>query len=196
MEIEMKTSHALIALALASATLAAPASAGNNKSFALKAAQTTCLLTARGRVTVAPHGAFDNMHVEVWNLPANKTFTLFVIQVPKAPFGMAWYQGDVVTDAAGVGVGDFVGLFDDETFSVAPGVAPAPKIHPTDATVNPATAPLHQYHLGMWFDSKADAVAAGCPNVTTPFNGDHTAGVQVLNTSLFPDNAGPLRFVN
>jgi hypothetical protein len=27
----------------------------------------------------------------------------------------------------------------------------------------------------------------------TPFNGDHTAGVQVLNTSNFPDLAGPLR---
>jgi hypothetical protein len=36
-------------------------------------------------------------------------------------------------------------------------------------------------------------VAAGCPGATTPFNGDHTAGVQVLNTSNFPDDQGPLR---
>jgi hypothetical protein len=57
----------------------------------------------------------------------------------------------------------------------------------------PATAPVHTYHLGLWFNSPADAVAAGCPGATTPFNGDHTAGVQVLNTSNFPNDQGPLR---
>jgi len=29
----------------------------------------------------------------------------------------------------------------------------------------------------------------------TPFNGEHNAGVQVLNTSEFPADAGPLRNV-
>jgi hypothetical protein len=27
----------------------------------------------------------------------------------------------------------------------------------------------------------------------TPFNGEHNAGLQVLNTSNFPDDHGPLR---
>ena len=49
------------------------------------------------------------------------------------------------------------------------------------------------YHLGMWFDSFADAGKAGCPDNVTPFNGDHTAGVQVLNTSNFADKKGPLK---
>jgi hypothetical protein len=27
----------------------------------------------------------------------------------------------------------------------------------------------------------------------TPFNGEHDAGIQVLNTANFPEEAGPLR---
>jgi hypothetical protein len=44
----------------------------------------------------------------------------------------------------------------------------------------------------MWFADPADAVKAGCPGTVTPFDGDHNAGIQVLNTSNFPDNHGPL----
>jgi hypothetical protein len=51
------------------------------------------------------------------------------------------------------------------------------------------------YHLGLWFDSPADALAAGCPATVTPFNGQHNAGIQVLNTSTFMDDHGPLRDV-
>jgi hypothetical protein len=39
----------------------------------------------------------------------------------------------------------------------------------------------------------ADAVAAGCPGTVTPFNGDHSAGVQALSTRQFRDDRGPLR---
>jgi hypothetical protein len=48
------------------------------------------------------------------------------------------------------------------------------------------------YHLGLWFNSAADAGNAGCPNTATPFNGEHNAGIQVLNTANFPDTPGPL----
>jgi hypothetical protein len=41
-------------------------------------------------------------------------------------------------------------------------------------------------------DSPTDGASAGCPGGPTPFNGDHTAGIQVLDTSNFPDLAGPL----
>ena len=30
------------------------------------------------------------------------------------------------------------------------------------------------------------------PTAETPFNGEHNAGIQVLNTSNFPDTQGPL----
>ena len=33
---------------------------------------------------------------------------------------------------------------------------------------------------------------AGCAGTVTPFNGEHDAGIQVLNTSEFPDLQGPL----
>jgi hypothetical protein len=51
----------------------------------------------------------------------------------------------------------------------------------------------HTFHLGLWFGTPAAAVAAGCPNTVTPFNGDHTAGIQVLSTRNFGDATGPLR---
>jgi len=54
------------------------------------------------------------------------------------------------------------------------------------------TAPIHTFHVGLWFGSPEAAVAAGCPNTTTPFNGDHTAGIQVLSTRNFT-GSGPLR---
>ena len=62
-----------------------------------------------------------------------------------------------------------------------------------DASSNPATARVHQYHLGLWFNDPAAAQAAGCGGAVTPFNGDHHAGVQVLSTRQAPALNGPLR---
>jgi hypothetical protein len=137
-------------------------------------------------------GPVQNMHVEIFNLPAKTEFAAFLLQVPKSPFGLAWYQGDIVTNADGRGVGDFTGIFNKETFIQAPGVAPAPVIFPDNANSNPATRPVQIYHLGIWFADSTEAGNAGCPNTSTPFDGDHQAGIQVLNTSNFPDGHGPL----
>ena len=78
-----------------------------------------------------------------------------------------------------------------ETFIVAqpPGGQPAPVVHNQppfpDASMNPATEPIHTYHLGLWFGSPSAAQAAGCPNTVTRFNGDHNAGIQALSTRNF-----------
>jgi len=157
-----------------------------------------CLPNAFARVAVATIDGVERMRVDVHGLPPNTDFDFFVIQVPNAPFGLSWYQGDIETDFQGNGSQTFLGRFNIETFIIAPGVAPAPVVHnsPTpDASTNPATAPVHTYHLGLWFNSPVDAVRVGCPGATTPFNGDHTAGVQVLNTRNFPNDFGPLRLV-
>jgi hypothetical protein len=154
-----------------------------------------CLPNATGKVSIVSKGAVEVMRVQVFNLPRNTNFDFFVIQAPNAPFGLSWYQGDIETNGQGRGEGTFVGRFNVETFIVAPGAASAPKVHDADATTNPATAPVHTFHLGLWFNSPADATAAGCPGATTPFNGDHTAGVQVLNTANFANDQGPLRKV-
>jgi hypothetical protein len=185
---------ALAVLTAGGLVVAAPnvSTAADSTSFQMKSAQ-TCLPNARGRVTLNALGIVEAMHVEVFNLPPNTDFDLFVIQVPLKPFGLAWYQGDIETNAVGFGAGDFFGRFSRETFIVAPGVAPAPKVFPDNAIKNPATPPVQIYHLGIWFNSPADAKKALCPGTITPFNGTHNAGVQVLNTSNFTGN-GPLFF--
>jgi hypothetical protein len=156
-----------------------------------------CLPNAQANVTDTSLGPVERLTVAVSGLPANTDFDLFVIQVPNAPFGLSWYQGDIVTGASGARTQNFVGRFNRETFIVAPGVAPAPVVHPRaafpDASSNPATAPVHTFHLGLWFNSPADAAKAGCGNTVTPFNGTHNAGVQALSTRNFGLRTGPLR---
>jgi hypothetical protein len=151
-----------------------------------------CVPDASADVHVKSQGPVEIMDVDIKGLPAETEFDFFVIQVPNSPFGLSWYQGDIETDEYGNAHGEFIGRFNIETFIVAPDVAPAPYIHGADAAENPKSAPVHTFHLGLWFNSPDDAVKAGCPGGTTPFNGEHNAGVQVLNTASFPNQAGPL----
>lgn len=168
--------------------------AGKNLSFYMypSAPAKVCMAKARGYVTVSSLGSVENMHVEIGGLPPNTDFDFFVIQTPDFPFGLSWYQGDIETDRYGRGVADFTGRFNIETFIVAPGKEVAPAVHGKDATWNPATGPVHTLHLGLWFNSPKDAAKYGCPGAVTPFNGEHNAGIQVLNTAQFPKNSGPL----
>ena len=134
------------------------------------------------------------MDVSVDGLPPNTEFAVFVLQVPTGLFGMSWYQGDIVTDKKGRGSEEFRGIFSSELFVFAPASRAAPQTDSFDAVTNPATAPVHTYHLGLWFSDPADAAAAGCPGAVTPFEGNHQAGIQVFNTSNFGTEAatGPL----
>lgn len=164
----------------------------------------TCLPNARAKVEIISDGTAETMFIVAKGLPPNTDFDFFVIQVPNAPFGLSWYQGDVQSDDDGDAVQFFRGRFSIETFIIAPGVAPAPQVFTDppfpDALQNPKTVgpdgttpgPVQTYHLGMWFNSPTDAQNAGCPNTVTPFNGEHNAGIQVLNTANFPDVQGPL----
>jgi hypothetical protein len=160
----------------------------------------TCLPNATAWVVDHSFGEFENLEVVVHGLPPNTDFDLFSIEVPNAPFGLAWYIGDINTDSTGKGVGNFVGRFNIETFVISPGVpasAPPNVFHSPpavvpEATVGIKTNPVQLYHLGLWFNSPADAKKAGCADTATPFNGEHDAGIQVLNTATYPDNAGPL----
>jgi len=163
--------------------------------MAVSAAAAGCLPNAQGHVTVRQAGANQRMQVSVNGLPPNTEFAFFVLQVPTAPFAVSWYQGDIVTDHAGSGSQQFFGIFSSELFVFAPATRAAPQTDPgVDALTNPVTAPVHTYHLGLWFSDAADAAAAGCPGTVTPFEGNHQAGIQVLNTSNFGTEAadGPL----
>jgi hypothetical protein len=147
-----------------------------------------CLPNASGTVTITPGKQNDVMKVSISGMPANAGFDLFVIQQPLAPFGVSWYQTDVNANAYGDGSATVQGVFDVETFSVSPGGTTT-------------FSPTHQYHLGLWFNNPETPFKLGCePGATsptvTPFNGEQHAGVQVLNTSEFPANAGPLSHVS
>ena len=150
----------------------------------------SCLPHAGGQVTIIPGSQNDTMEVSIFGMPRNAEFDLFVIQQPNKPFGVSWYQTDVNADAHGVGHATVRGVFDVETFSVSTG----------GTTTFGAT---HQYHLGLWFNDPNVPFHLGCePNkpgdkpIMTPFNGEQNAGIQALNTSEFPDNAGPLSHVH
>jgi len=190
---------ALVAVLLAG-VVTGSASAGEKKLHfdmvrGAKLVASGCLPNAAARVSIKPGGPVDVMDVSVEGLPPNTDFDFFVIQKPGAPFGMAWYQGDIETDNYGEGHERFIGRFNEETFIIAQGSVPAPVVHNNafpDAATNPVTAPVHTFHLGLWFNSSQDAMKAGCPGDVTPFNGEHDAGIQVLNTSDFADLEGPL----
>lgn len=203
------TSAAAVVAVCAALTIGVPASAETTtsdqpaaarpltfsmvRSAATEAAR--CLGGARATVTIEPLGPVERMTIVATGLPRNTDFDLFVIQLANGPFGLSWYQGDMDSDGNGVARGVFVGRFNIETFIVAPDVGPAPVVHNRppfpDANSNPKTAPVHTFHLGLWFNSPRDARAAGCPNTVTPFNGDHTAGIQALSTRNFA-RIGPL----
>ncbi len=190
-----------IAIAASVAALASPqAQAGGTTVFQMtvSAGAKTCLPNATATVTDHSFGDFENLEVVVNDLPPSTGFDLFVLQVPTAPFGAAWYVGDITTGGGGGGVGNFTGRFSSETFIFSPGVAPTvnefpdpPAVVP-EATTGITTNPIQMYHLGLWFNSAADAAKAGCPATATAFNGEHNAGIQVLNTAKFSNTAGPL----
>src|SRR5207244_587694 len=147
-----------------------------------------CLPHARAEVEITRGKVNQLMEVQVKGLVPNTGFALYVIQLPHTPFAISWYQSDMETNAQGEGSVSVRGIFDVETFSLSPG--------------GPTTtfAPTHQYHLGIWFGDPQTPFDKGCEPgakspVVTPFDGDQIAGPQVLNTSNFPDNAGPLSHV-
>ena len=153
----------------------AAATAGDSITFNMaRAAGATCLApNARARVTVSDMGTVQNMHLEVFGLTPTNAFTVFITQHNNRPFGVSWYQGEVVTNQKGRGSADFTGIFSEETF-----------------VLSDTAIPLS--HMGIWFADPHDAAIAGCSGIVTPFDGDHSAGILVLSTSNFPDNHGPL----
>ena len=143
-----------------------------------------CLPNARGQASITPNSLNDVMKVTLWGMPANSDFDLFVIQLPNKPFGVSWYQSDINVGKNGSGTATVQGIFDKETFSVSPGGTATFK-------------PTHQFHLGVWFNDPKLPFKLGCEPgqkapVVTPFNGEQHAGIQVVNTANFPNNAGPL----
>ena len=96
-----------------------------------------CLPDATATVVDHSFGDTENLEVVVAGLAPNTDFDFFIIQVPTAPFGAAWYMGDISTDADGIGVGNFVGRFSSETFIISLGAVPAPNEFPDPPPSSP-----------------------------------------------------------
>jgi hypothetical protein len=178
---------------------AAAAFAGNSTSFKMLRSQTAvandCLEGARAHVDVRTTLTDQQiMDITVANAPKNTEFEVFITQQANAPFGVSWYQADFDTNDNGFGEVRAKGIFSEELFAVAPGSVPAPQVDDADAQTNPAFAPVHTYHVGLWFGSPEEAAAAGCPDTVTPFDGGgHEAGIQAFSTRNFGALHGPLR---
>jgi hypothetical protein len=181
------------------ARAAAAAFAGNSTSFKMLRSQTAvandCLEGARAHVDVRTTLTDQQiMDITVANAPKNTEFEVFITQQANAPFGVSWYQADFDTNDNGFGEVRAKGIFSEELFAVAPGSVPAPQVDDADAQTNPAFAPVHTYHVGLWFGSPEEAAAAGCPDTVTPFDGGgHEAGIQAFSTRNFGALHGPLR---
>jgi hypothetical protein len=184
----------LVVVALAATAAFAVDSTTFNMVRSQTAVTSNCLEDARAHVNVITTATDQQiMDVTVNHAPANTEFELFVTQQPNSPFGISWYQSDFETNNQGHGEVRARGIFSEELFAVAPGSVNAPQVDDLDAETNPAFAPVHTFHLGLWFGSPEEAQAAGCPANVTPFDGDHEAGIQAFSTRNFPALHGPLR---
>jgi hypothetical protein len=185
-------------LSLLVVALAATAAfAGDSTSFKMVRSQaavtSNCLEDARAHVDVLTTATDQQiMDVSVNHAPKNTEFELFVTQQPNSPFGISWYQADFDTNNHGQGEVRARGIFSEELFAVAPGSVDAPQVDDLDAKKNPEFKPVHTFHLGLWFGSPEEAKDAGCSDTVTPFDGDHSAGIQAFSTRNFPKLEGPL----
>jgi hypothetical protein len=189
-----------VILALVVAALAATAAFAGDDTTSFKmvrskaAVDDNCLKGAKAQVDVRTTSTAQQvLDVTLKDAPKNTEFELFITQQPNKPFGISWYQSDFDTDNQGNGEVRARGIFSEELFAVAPGSVDAPQVDDLDAQTNPAFDPVHTFHLGLWFGSPEEAQAAGCPATVTPFDGDHSAGIQAFSTRNFPALHGPLR---
>ena len=183
----------LVVVALAATAAFAVDSTTFNMVRSQTAVTSNCLEDARAHVNVITTATDQQiMDVTVNHAPANTEFELFVTQQPNSPFGISWYQADFTTNNQGSGEVRARGIFSEELFVFAPGRVKAPQVDDQDAETNPAFDPVHTFHLGLWFGSPEEAKDAGCSDTVTPFDGDHTAGIQAFSTRNFPKLEGPL----
>ncbi len=131
-----------------------------------------CMPNARVDVTVqltTDRRGFDVFHVHANGLPPNTTFTVFLLEQARAPFGAAEYIGDFTSDGKGRA---------DNTFRLIVAEAFASTL------VNGQRVRVDLNQVGAWFaDPTGDDFCLGPDSPVTPFDGDNEAGVQAFNSA-------------
>jgi hypothetical protein len=112
----------------------------------------------------------DEFEISASGLPPKTDFTVFLLEVPGAPFGAAEYIGDFTSDSHGRGHNTFK-LIVAEAFA--------------STLVNGARVRADLNHVGFWFADPAgdDGCFGPGKGAVTPFDGDNEAGVQVMNSA-------------
>lgn len=128
-----------------------------------------CFPHAKARVDVAlttDVKGEDTFRINVEGNKPDTAFTVFLVEQAGAPFGAAEYLGDVFTDAQGNGRATFKAIVQEAfAFNNATGSR-------TDLNA-----------IGMWFADPADDDSClGAASPVTGFDGDASAGVQMLNS--------------
>ncbi len=108
----------------------------------------------------------DSFRIKASGLKPKTAFTVFLIEKPGAPFGAVEYIGDITTDQYGNAKNSF-DLIVEEAF----------------AFNNETTVRKELNSVGFWFaDPKDDDGCLGAGSPTTQFDGDASAGVQMMNS--------------
>ncbi len=108
----------------------------------------------------------DKFRIAANGLKPNTAFTVFIIEKAGAPFGAVEYIGDFTTDAYGKGSNTFT-LIVQEAF----------------AFNNETQVRKELNSVGFWFaDPKDDDGCLGAASPVTQFDGDASAGVQMMNS--------------
>lgn len=108
----------------------------------------------------------DTFRITASGLRPKTDFTVFLLEKARAPFGAAEYIGDFTTDRRGRGGNQFQ-LIVEEAF----------------AFNNETGVRKELNSVGFWFaDPKDDDGCLGPASPVTPFDGDASAGVQMMNS--------------
>jgi hypothetical protein len=108
----------------------------------------------------------DTFRINASGLKPKTGFTVFLLEKAGAPFGAAEYIGDITTDRWGRASNEFE-LIVQEAF----------------AFNNETHVRKELNSVGFWFaDPKDDDSCLGAASPVTPFDGDASAGVQMMNS--------------
>jgi len=134
------------------------------------AALSRCFPNARSQVTVlltTDTLGKDTFTIRAWGLRAQTDFTVFLIEKATPTFGAAEYIGDFTTNKQGRAVNTFT-LIVEEAF----------------AFNNTKHSRTDLNSIGFWFaDPTDDNACLGNGSPVTGFDGDGSAGVQMMNSA-------------
>ncbi|PZS33966.1 MAG: hypothetical protein DLM59_05550 [Pseudonocardiales bacterium] len=177
-------------IAITGATISSAAASSSGEHAAARAATTTPVAApARAKLTLAPSSAAlaacfphakarvvvdlttdtigkDTFRIYASGLKPKTSFTVFLLQQATPTFGAAEYIGDITTDQWGNAHNEFK-LIVQEAF----------------AFNGTTAARVDLNSVGFWFADPADDDSClGAASPTTGFDGDASAGVQMMNS--------------